>query len=552
MLAALAGKWIVGLTFLALTTILLIHTFFVAGAPYSGSAKTGPRKGRSAIITAATHTAAGLARTARGMARSARKVRLIEPQGRAARPLNAWISRWPLLGPITLATILERRGYDVAVYNENFSGPLDADGDAYADVCSADVVGISIMTPTANRGYALADRVRREAPDTTVVIGGVHATMCPHEAAEHADIVVCGEGETVIEDIAAGGITSGIIQAGRLENLDEIPPLNHFLVRDFDKLLASCRKRNLYELPVMTSRGCPHNCTYCSVTRMFGRKVRRQSVEKVHSDLQHYARQGFTTLFFYDDNFTTDRRWTVALLERLRPMRLRFNMQCRVDFHWIDAARRRRDDQLLRRMQAAGGSTMYIGYETLDERTARKWHKGYQGGQTLPQRLREDTRILHDHGFWIHGMFVLGPQHTAPVARNIVNFARGVEMESLQISILTPLPGTPMMDELRDHLVFNRFPADWDYYDGTHCVYDHSRLGIEGFQRAVFNAHRDFYIRGVWNARALRWVAARRISVLDKVRELWAGTRSAGQIMRKWRAETREFLKEVRVRTAAR
>ena len=78
-----------------------------------------------------------------------RTVIFIEPQGRAGRPFSAWIGRWPLLGPITLATILPERGYDAWVYNENVSGPLPENADAYAEVCAADVVGISIMTPTA-------------------------------------------------------------------------------------------------------------------------------------------------------------------------------------------------------------------------------------------------------------------------------------------------------------------------------------------------------------------------------------------------------------------
>lgn len=137
------------------------------------------------------------------MART-RKVRFIEPQTRPGRPFNAWITRWPLLGPVTLGTILHERGYDVAIYNENISGSLFENPDACRDVASANLIGISIMTPTAARGYALADR-----------------------------------------------------------------------------LLARSRRQDLYELPVMTPRGCPHGCTYCSVTRMFGRRVRRQSVDKV-------------------------------------------------------------------------------------------------------------------------------------------------------------------------------------------------------------------------------------------------------------------------------
>ncbi len=476
------------------------------------------------------------------------KVRFIEPHGRRGRPFNAWISRWPLLGPITLASILDARGYDAAVYNENISGPLLENGEAMEEICSADIVGISVMTPTAARGYAIADRIRQQRPATRIVFGGVHATFRPEEALQHADVVVRGEGESVIEAIAAGEIRAGIIDGAPVEDLDSIPTLNHSLMRGFDKLFGRFRPRESYQLPVMASRGCPYGCEYCTVTRMFGRQVRRQSVEKVHRDICRHAERGFRHFFFYDDNFTTNRAWTKGLLERLLPMRLRFNAQVRADFHWLDRARRQRDDALLRGMRKAGGDVLYIGYETIDEHTAEQWHKGYGGRGSLKSRLMEDSRILHENGFWIHGMFVLGPQHTRRTADQIVAFARRTELETLQISILTPFPGTPLMEQMRPHLVLDHFPGDWDYYDGTHCVYDHSRLGIAGFQRTVLEAHRRFYSWGGWSLRRLRALAGERVPILDKLGQLWSQAATARTTLRSWKEETRSFLETVRAR----
>jgi len=469
-----------------------------------------------------------------------KKVRFDEPHGRKGRPFNPWISRWPLLGPITLASILDERGFDVAVYSENLSGAVVDNPQAYADLCSADVVGISIMTPTAARGYAIADRLKRDAPNVKIVFGGVHATFMAEEALSHGDIVVCGEGETVIEQIASGEIDSGIIHAPPLADLDSIPTLNHFLMRDFEKLAG--KWRGAYELPVMASRGCPHGCTYCCVTRMFGRKVRRQSVEKVYRDLCRYAERGFRHLFFYDDNFTSDRKWTTALLERLRPMRMRFNAQARADFAWADTSRHHADTSLLRAMRRAGGDVLYIGYETIDEATARRWKKGYTGGNSLAARLRQDTRVLHDNGFWIHAMFVLGPEHTQATARQIVDFARYNAIETIQISILTPLPGTPLMEEMRPHLVFRDFPADWDYYDGTHVVYNHGRLPAKLLQKVVLDAHRRFYRWGGWSARRVRGLLEGQGSVSSKVARMLFHARVAGQALREWRKEMETFL----------
>ena len=475
--------------------------------------------------------------------------RFIEPQSRHGRPFNAWISRWPLLGPVTLATILEQRGYDATVYSENISGPLFENDAALADIARADVVGISIMTPTAARGYVIADGLRQRGLPARIVFGGVHATFCPDEALRHGDIVVRGEGEGVIEAIASGEIRQGIVQGAPVADLDMLPALNHFLLRGFEKLSRRSLWRKAYELPVMTSRGCPYACEYCTVTRMFGRRVRRQSVNKVMADIGRYADRGFRHLFFYDDNLTTDADWTRELCTRLAPMGLRFNAQVRADFHWQDRARRARDDALLGGMRNAGGDVLYVGYETVDDATARQWRKGYGGRGSLAGRLLEDTRILHEHGFWIHGMFVLGPQHTQQMAEEIVSFARQAAIETLQISILTPFPGTPLLEQMRPHLVFADFPADWDFYDGTHCVYAHARLGIEGLQRAVLEAHRSFYRWGGLSLCRLRAFAGQRsLSFAQKLGSLWSSARTARTTLRSWTEEMRAFIEIVKAR----
>jgi len=481
-----------------------------------------------------------------------RKVRLIEPGGRSGRPFNPWLARWPLLGPITLASILHERGYDVAVYNENISGPLPENSQAYQDVCSADVVGISIMTPTAGRGYALADRIKRDSPGATVVFGGVHASFVPQEAILHGDVVVQGEGETVIEPIARGEITSGIIRARPLENLDAIPTLNHSLVRDFYRLRRWGGQAN--ELPVMASRGCPYGCTYCSVTRMFGRKVRRQSPQKVYQDLLCYAERGYRRMFFYDDNLVSDRDWSRDLLGRIQPLSLRFYAQTRADFHWRNGDRSDLDRDLLTTMRRAGADVLCVGYETIEEAAATAWRKGYRGFSAkvpLRQCLMQDTEILHDSGFWIHGMFVLGPQHTQAHADGIVDFACQSGMESIQISILTPFPGTPLFEEMKEHLLFTQFPDDWDFYDGTHCVYDNSMLGVEGLSAELLRAHDRFYRRSAWSLRSLRRMLRDQQPLWAKLTRLWSNVHMVRTLMRQWKQETLRFVELAKARGLA-
>jgi radical SAM superfamily enzyme YgiQ (UPF0313 family) len=474
--------------------------------------------------------------------RVCRKVRFIEPHGRQGRPFNVWLAKWPLLGPITLATILHERGYDAAVYNENVSGPLTENSAAYQDICSADVVGFSIMTPTAARGYQLADQIKRDAPKARIVFGGIHATFMTSEALVHGDIVVRGEGERVIEQIASGEIESGVVTGLPLENLDSIPTLNYELMRDFDTLILRAYRRDLYDLPVMASRGCPYRCTFCSVSRMFGQQVRRQSTGKVWKDLSRYREQGFRRFFFYDDNFTSNREWTRDLMGKIKPLDIRYSAQTRADFHWLDGPRSLLDRPLLHAMREAGGYVLYIGYETIDDSTASEWRKGYRGGHMLRERLVEDTRILHGNDFWIHGMFVVGPQHGMETMDQIVRFARQTKIETMQISILTPFPGTPLFDQMRPHVIFREFPQDWDFYDGTHCVYRHGRLGIRGLQEAVLEAHRRFYRRHGLSLRRIRDAFEQKVPLGDRLRVLWSNARVASKTLRQWNEETKMFL----------
>ena len=480
-----------------------------------------------------------------------RKIRFIEPRGRHARPLNAWVTRWPLIGPIMLATILEQRGYDVLIYNENISGPLDEDPVVYEDLRSADVICLTIMTPTAARGYEIATKLRADGCAAKIAFGGVHATMCPEEALEYGDIVCRGEGENIIEAIARGEVADGVHKPPQVEDLDELPTLNHHLIFRFEEdLLSQCRRKELYELPAMTSRGCPYGCVYCSVTRMFGRRIRRQSVAKALADMKVYQSRGFSQLFYYDDNFTSDRQWLKALLRRMAPLGVRFNTQSRIDFHWEDNSRRRLDKDMLRLMRRGGAQAFYIGYETIDEATAKGWKKGYRGANSLEERLRQDTRILEENGFWIHGMFVIGPQHRQSHVDAIVDFAVKNKINSLQISCLTPFPGTPLFDEYRPHLIFDRFPADWDFYDGTHCVYDHSRLGAENFQDVLFEAHKRFYALGGWNGRSIRSILSRKMSFTGKVLEMVQTGLIAARLQKAWREEISQFGEILRDRLA--
>ena len=193
------------------------------------------------------------------------KIVLIEPRACEANVYSKL--HMPLLGPVYLGTILRNRGHEVEIYNENIHAP------DYARL-KADLIGISILTPTAKRGYEIAKRFPKEK----VIIGGVHASLLPNEALEYARQVVVGEAEEAIVDVVEGRRRESAVQGRPVEDLDALP------LPDFS-LIKGYRLPPLI-MPISTSRGCPFNCSFCSVTKMFGREYRFRSAESIINEMK--------------------------------------------------------------------------------------------------------------------------------------------------------------------------------------------------------------------------------------------------------------------------
>jgi len=450
------------------------------------------------------------------------------------------------MGTVILGTLLRERGHDVVIYNENNTGSVLDDPDILADLCEADYVGVSIMTPTAGRGYEVAAGIRALSSRPRIVMGGVHATFRPQEALAHADFVVTGEGENVISEIVEGKADPGIIRGTPIENMDSLPLPDHELIHGLEKLWSKAGAKALYRVPLVTSRGCPHNCEYCSATAMFGHRYRFRSADRVIEDIRTLHDRGYRGIFFYDDNFTADRNRIRRILDAAAGAGIAWNAQARLDFHWEDPKSRRRCDRsLLETMRKSGGDVLYVGYETIEDETARRWKKGYQGPGALAERSAEDTRILHDFGFWIHGMFILGPDHSEETADGIVRFAVRNRIESMQISALTPFPGTSIFSQIRNRLLFTSFPNDWDLYDGVHALCANTKMGIRRFQEKLLEAHKAFYRHTALNLRRLHKFLRGPGSLTQKLRLFRANLRVPKQVFDAWAVETREFLRRV-------
>ena len=209
---------------------------------------------------------------------------------------------------------------------------------------------------------------------------------------------------------------------------------------------------------VQTSRGCPFDCSFCSVTGMFGKRFRHRSVESVLKELRRYnTRDHF--VFFSDDNFTANKRHARELVEAMRREKLRFQWSTQVR---ADLAK---DPELVQLMKRAGCHTVFIGFESVNPKSLTEMKKS----QSL-EDIHNAIRVLQAARIHIHGMFVFGfEEDDWPTVEATVQLAREMKLTSVQLLILTPLPGSELYERLVSEGRITSW--DWNLYDTHHVAF---------------------------------------------------------------------------------
>jgi len=382
----------------------------------------------------------------------------------------------PRLGSFILAGMVNRRSsWKAKVFIE---GAKRFDLTAWiAENGRPDVIGISTITPTVKRGYALADECR--ARGIPVIVGGPHVTFLPDEALSHAEFVVRGEGEGAMSALLdlwkEGYVKSTDTRYASVPNLswkDAAGSVRHNdmapWISDLDALpvpdfsiaggTADCVVAGKKTVMVQTSRGCPFDCSFCSVTGMFGKKFRYRSISSILEELRQYNKRDHF-VFFCDDNFTANKRRAREFVEAMLAARFRFQWSTQVR---ADLAR---DSELVRLMKRAGCHTVFIGFESVNPKSLAEMKKH----QNLDD-ICNAIRVIQGAKIHIHGMFVFGfDDDNWDTVEATVRFAREEKLTSVQLLILTPLPGSELYQRL---LTERRITSqDWDLFDTHHVVY---------------------------------------------------------------------------------
>lgn len=422
------------------------------------------------------------------------RIRLIEPRSTSYNVYDH--TRLPRLGLPQIGAILRDRGHDARIYVETLAPP------DWDDLLRADLIGFSTTTGTTPPAYALADRLR--AVGKKVVIGGSHVTFMPDEALQHADFVVRGEGHaTIVELVDAlqdrcdlssiAGLSyhgpDGVVHNTARPNCDEAT----FAALPAPDLTLISGHGRMFTTPVMTQWGCPFDCTFCSVIKMFGRRVRARPVEDVLDELVRVP--AGHDVFFYDDNLVVSKPRTKALLRGMieRGLTIPWSAQMRAEAIYKNKQTGEWDTELLALMRDSGCSWVYVGFESVNPAALEEYNKK----QTVEQ-IAESIRAFHAYDIRVHGMFVLGCDADTPeTIRATVDFAIEHEIDTVQFLTITPFPGTQFYDEMR--AAGRILTDDWSLYDGHHVVIEPAHMTPYALQMAAFRAMLRFYApRRAW------------------------------------------------------
>lgn len=386
--------------------------------------------------------------------------------------------KFPLLSISVLAGITSAR-HEIKIIDESLS-EIDFD-------LEVDLLAITAITPLAPRAYEIADGFRKKGK--TVVIGGIHASWLPEEAKAHSDSVAIGEADEIWNEILVDA------EKGKLKpfyHQKERTDLSRLPIPRRDLLP---RKGYLFHNLIQTTRGCPFDCEFCSVTALHGRSYRMRPIAEVEREIQSLNRSK-AYVFFVDDNLFGNPSHAKELLTMLSRHCLRWVSQGPI--HIAE------DEEMVSLMARAGCHGLFIGFESLREENLHLMGKRINRTEAYERGVRR----LHDAGIGVYASFVFGYDYDdATVFDEFLEFAERNKIEGAFLPILTPFPGTRIYRRLKEE--GRILTEDWSKYDMATVVYQPKRMTMEELQEGFWRVNRSFYslpsiLRRIFNPFYLR------------------------------------------------
>ncbi len=425
--------------------------------------------------------------------------------------------------PLNLAIIdrlthLASHRHEVKIINE-YAEQIDFDADC-------DLVGITALTAQANRAYQIADQFR--AKGKKVILGGVHPSLLPDEALQHADSVAIGEVEDNWSEILAD------FEAGRYQPIyksDSFPDLDKLIIPKWDNMDLSVYRRSIGRkmprMPIFTTRGCVHACDFCTVSKFFGRSYRYKPIDNVLQEIKSINAESYV---FTDDNITCNSEYATELFNTIAST-------IKPNISWFSQASTTlvNKPELISLAAKAGCRNLFFGVESLHTQSLKSINKKFND----PLKYVELYKICMAEGIQPWFSMIFGFDHdTVETVWDTVRFLKKHHIWNTVFWILTPLPATKLYDEM---LSSNRIIGrDWSNYNLTQVIFQPtnfspSRLYDTFWQiyRSMFTAnsimHRSYYsfkthgFKGLMNSLVTQYYYRGQIVKFDHPYEMGLG-----------------------------
>jgi radical SAM superfamily enzyme YgiQ (UPF0313 family) len=393
-----------------------------------------------------------------------KKLVLINPVNRLSRKIYKSL-RFVLFPPLGLGYIaaLTPKDWQIELIDENIDD---------FSFKKADLVGITSVTSTINRAYEIASIYRKE--NIPVIMGGIHVSMLPNEALRYVDSVVIGEAEPIWQKVLSD------FESGNLRPIyksSEFPSL--------DKLIRP--KREIFDKKykmgtIQTTRGCPMNCEFCSVTTFNGNKYRQRPIEDVLDELENIPQK---IIYFIDDNLigygkAAEER-TLKLFKGMIDRKINKLWGSQVSLNFTE------NEEILKYASKSGCVGVFMGLESINEDTLREMGKKINLKMGI-SKYKEVFNKLHKYGMIVLGSMIFGSDgDDESVFKETASFILDSGMDIPKFSVLTPLPGTTLFNRLikEKRIIYNDYPKDWSFYDFGNLIFKPQKISSQKFVEGI-------------------------------------------------------------------
>ncbi|WP_164927086.1 B12-binding domain-containing radical SAM protein [Chlorobaculum tepidum] len=421
------------------------------------------------------------------------KILLISPQGKMDDDSNQKPLFHMALGVLTSLTPPQ---HHIELVDEHFHDKINYDGDY-------DMVGITSRTIEATRAYEIADEFRKRGK--TVVLGGLHISFNPEEAAAHADCIVVGEADnlwtTLLDDVANNRLKE------RYDSKD-FPPVKAITPLDYARIAKASKRTKVdgtKSIPIYVTRGCPFNCSFCVTPNFTGKQYRVQDPKLLKHQIEEAKK------YFFKANGKNSKPWFMLTDENLGINKkklwesLDLLKECDITFSVFLSINFLEDPTTVKKLVDAGCNFVLAGLESIKQSTLEAYNKGHVNSAEKYSKIIEDCRKA---GLNIQGNFLFNPAiDTFEDIDELVQFVKKNHIFMPIFQIITPYPGTQMYHEYRESGLITI--EDWEKYNALHLVIKSDRYEPLLFQYKVLKSYVEVYtwkeilLRTLYNPRKL-------------------------------------------------